>query len=120
MYARITRGRSDPLLALFDFPDPSLHAEKRVTTNVPSQRLFFLNSEVVALQAEALAERLQASSTTDSARVDYAYRLLFSREPAVRERRLALDFLAAARTPAEGWQQYAQTLLSADEFYYVD
>ncbi len=120
LYAHITRGKSDPLLSLFDFPDPSLHSEKRVTTNVPSQRLFFLNSEIVGVQAEALAKRLQDSATTDAGRVEFAYRLLFSREPTASEREAGLEFLSGAGNPADGWRQYAQTLLSVDEFYYVN
>jgi hypothetical protein len=91
-----------------------------VTTNIPSQRLFFLNGEMVALQAEALAKRLQDSATTDAGRMDFAYRLLFSRLPTAHEREIALDFLSGAAAPAAGWKQYAQTLLSTDEFYYVN
>jgi hypothetical protein len=47
-----------------------------------------------------------------------AYRLLLHRDPAPREQALGLDFLRQAG--ANGWAQYAQVLLSSNEFAYVD
>ena len=44
VYGFISRRRLDPMLALFDFPNPNSTSEQRVVTNVPLQRLFLLNS----------------------------------------------------------------------------
>ena len=93
LYARISRGRSDPLLALFDFPDPALHSEKRVTTNVPSQRLFFLNSDLVMNEASRLSGGLNNGAGTDEARVVDAYHRIFARAPEKAEMALALQFV---------------------------
>ena len=41
---------------LFDFPAPTISAEQRFTTNVPLQRLFFMNSDFMQQQAELLAQ----------------------------------------------------------------
>ena len=52
----------DDFLQLFDFPSPSQSAEKRFSTNVPLQRLFFMNSDFMQQHAERLAERVIAAS----------------------------------------------------------
>src|SRR5688572_7599816 len=43
VYGEVSRFRPERLLTLFDFPDPSFHAERRIPTNTSVQRLFFLN-----------------------------------------------------------------------------
>src|SRR5580700_11305750 len=48
-----------------------------LTTNVPLQGLFFLNSELVTNQAELTAKRIAAGGGDDAARIQKAYRLLF-------------------------------------------
>ena len=55
VYGKVSRYKLDEYLALFDFPSPKISAEKRFATNVPAQRLFFMNSDFVQQQAELLA-----------------------------------------------------------------
>ena len=62
----------------------------------------------------ALAGRL-SKETSAEARVRRGYQLLFAREPTPAEVRLATEFLAAST-----WEQYAQVLLTSNEFLYVD
>ena len=122
LYGEVSRFRTERLLTLFDFPDPSIHAEKRVTTNTSVQRLFFLNSDFIQEQAEALVGRVRgaASPRTDSeGHVRALYSLLFGRAPDGRELASALRFLTE-RPGAETLQEYAQTLLSSNEFIFVD
>jgi len=118
IYARVGRFRQEPTLALFDFPSASITNEQRVVTNVPLQRLFFLNSEFVMAQADALAGRLAGAGPDPEARVREAYRLLFGRAPAAEELRLGKAF--AAEAGPEAWSQYAQVLFSSNEFSYLD
>jgi len=170
IYGRASRSPYS-LLTLFDYPDPNITSEQREVTNVPLQGLFFMNSDLIQRQAEALLSRLgrEGSGETDStARIQRAYKFLFQREPSQMELQRGLDFLkkadglfktaAAAEPPKEPssnpgqtassarrrrspvvrdddgegapapafpagkmtpWQQYAQALLSAGEFYYV-
>src|SRR5258708_26496761 len=58
IYAAVSRAKPDAFLRLFDFPDPNETSEQRITTNVPVQQLFFLNSDFVRSQAESLAKRI--------------------------------------------------------------
>ena len=110
VYGFVSRRRLDPVLALFDFPNPVVTSEQRLPTLVPLQKLFFMNSDFVMEQAKLLAEKLEGSSGEDNARITNAYRLVFQREPTAVERKLALDFLHAS---PNAWPQYTQVLLSS-------
>jgi hypothetical protein len=79
---------------LFDFPAPTISAEQRFSTNVPLQRLFFMNSDFMQQQAERLAERV-ADEADDPARISRVYRLLFGRPPSAEETATGLAFLKA-------------------------
>ncbi|MCI0419988.1 MAG: DUF1553 domain-containing protein, partial [Acidobacteria bacterium] len=117
IYGKVSRVKIHELLGLFDFPDPSNSSERRNVTNVPLQRLFFMNSEFMARQAEALASRLLSEPGDDAARIKKAYPLLYGREATEIEVQLGLDFLRAR--PA-AWPQYAQALLSINELIFVN
>ena len=79
VYGFVSRRKLDPLLALFDFPNPNSTSEQRIETNVPLQRLFLMNSSFVEQQAAALAKRLTG---TDAEKLRQAYRILYGRAPA--------------------------------------
>jgi hypothetical protein len=113
VYGFVSRRKLDGMLALFDFPSPNNTSEQRLSTSVPLQKLFFMNSGLVADQAKALAARLNGD---DRARLDQAYRILFSRAPSKQEIDLGLQFVHQEKDP---WPQYAQVLLSANEFSFV-
>ena len=67
LYGSVSRFELDEFLQTFDFPNPSLSAERRYTTNVPQQSLFFMNSPFVHRQAERLVKRLAKESGGDEA-----------------------------------------------------
>ena len=169
IYGRVTRSPYG-LLTLFDYPDPNITSEQREVTNVPLQGLFFMNSDLIQREAEALLARLGPEGPTEEesvGRIQRAYRFLFQREASQAEVQRGLEFLkkadavsgvrreihnsvqppqasSAESTPAATlplppmktpeaaggsalpagrmtpWQQYAQALLSAGEFYYVN
>ena len=167
VYGRASRSPSS-LLTLFDYPDPNITSDQREVTNVPLQGLFFMNSDLIQREADALLSRL-GPEEDPAGRIERAYRLLFQRRPSQAEVQRGLEFLkkaealfqsapaetaspqasqptqeaqrrprarAAAVTSGEEsqaaaipalpagrmtpWQQYAQALLSAGEFYYVN
>ena len=118
VYVKVGRFKLDETLALFDVPSPSVSNSQRGVTNVPLQRLFFLNSEFVLNQSDALVKRLRATNADEPAMIRSAYHLLFARQPSSSEAQMARDFLASAGKDA--WTLYAQALLSSNEFVYVD
>ncbi len=128
LYAAVSRHELNPMLRLFDFPDPNLTSERRVLTTVPMQQLFVLNSEFMIGQARALAATLAAEKAADDAvRITSAYRRIFGRTPTPDEQHWAAEFLAAAATETgksdvklSPWEQYVQALLSTNEFTFVD
>jgi hypothetical protein len=80
------------------------------------QRLYFMNNEFVAHQAEAFAGRLAEAASDDGARIREAYRLALGRPPTDQEIQMGKDFL---RAPGSSWPQYAQVLLTSAEFVSV-
>ncbi len=93
VYGKISRYKLDEYLQLFDFPSPNLSAEKRFTTTVPLQRLFFMNSDFMQQQGELLAQRV-AGEATATARIQKAYRLIFGRAATDAEVRAGLQYLS--------------------------
>ena len=118
LYGAVSRHNLDPVLRLFDFPDPNLTSDRRPVTSVPLQQLFVLNSDFMARQAKAFAARVRDAEPTDSARIRHAFLLAYGRPPTDREIQLGEDFLAGGS--ADAWEKFAQVLLSANEFAFVD
>jgi len=116
VYGLVSRRKLDGMLALFDFPNPNNTSEQRMATNVPLQRLFFMNGDLVAQESASLAKRLSAEAG-DRARIRQAYRLVFEREPSGEEMTLGLTFLQESH---EAWPRYAQVLLSSNELSFVE
>ncbi|MCA9048001.1 MAG: PSD1 domain-containing protein [Planctomycetaceae bacterium] len=131
VYAEVSRFDLNPLLARFDFPDPNAHAERRTETNTPLQKLFLLNSSFMLKQSQAFTNRVleQTTSITESDSTDSpdvvehhirtAFRLALQRQPHPEELAAAVRYIPKD-TPEEGLQQVAQTLLAANEFWWLD
>jgi len=124
VYGAISRHDLDGLLRLFDFPDANVTSAARTQTTVPQQQLFVLNSDFFIKQAKALAARVQKEAGDDQqAQIQRAYQLLYCRNADSSELALAKSFLAQEKQPGDRltkWEQYAQALLGANEFLYID
>jgi hypothetical protein len=140
MYASVSRNgdkfASDAFLRLFDFPAPRATSEGRTSSIVPQQSLFLMNSPFMTERAKALVGRLAREAKDDGARIELAYRLLYSRSPTADEMKLGREFVAGGnvRATAEGasgtasletagptpWELYAQVLLSATELMHLE
>lgn len=128
LYGAVSRHNLDGFLRLFDFPDPNITSERRTVTTVPLQQLFVLNSDFMVRQAKALAARVQVDTSSDDLpRIRHAYRLIFGRNVTEDEIQFGVEFLnaqdgeeTATKSTLSRWEQYAQVLLSANEFTYVD
>jgi mono/diheme cytochrome c family protein len=123
LYGSVSRHELNSLLRLFDFPDPNLTSGGRTATTVPLQQLFVLNSDFMVVNGKALAARLSAAASDDLGRIRQAFLLLYGRPARDNEIQLGLSFLAAQASRSgrlTPWEQYAQVLLSTNEFLYVD
>jgi mono/diheme cytochrome c family protein len=96
VYAKVSRMYPSDFQATFDLPTATISAEKRFITNVPQQRLFFLNNAFVQKQAEQLAERVKPAGDTD-AQVRKAFEIVYQRMPTPEELTASMEFV---KTPA--------------------
>jgi mono/diheme cytochrome c family protein len=71
LYGEVSRFQVNRYLQTFDFPNPSLTAERRFATNVPLQSLYFMNSDFVHRQAQTFVRRLVALTTVVDATSDH-------------------------------------------------
>jgi hypothetical protein len=92
VYGRVSRYKLDEYLQLFDFPTPSISAEKRFTTTVPLQRLFLMNSDFMQAESEELAKRV-AGQPDNRSRIRKAYQLIYGRDPSEEEIKLGIAYL---------------------------
>jgi hypothetical protein len=106
VYGKVSRYKLDDYLQLFDFPSPNLSAEKRFTTTVPLQRLFFMNSDFMQQQAELLARRI-VQEPDNTARIQQAYRLIFGRAADDAEVKAGLAFMTTE--PLKDYEEQRNT-----------
>ena len=92
VYGKVSRYRMDQYLQLFDFPAPTISAEQRYATNVPLQRLFFMNSDFMQQQGELVARRVE-SEPDNRARIIKGYRVIFGRLPSDAEVAAGLKYI---------------------------
>lgn len=128
LYGAVSRNgdrySTDAFLRLFDFPLPRATNEGRKTSVVPQQSLFLMNSPFMAARARSLAARLLREASDDPTRIERAYLLLYGRTPTAEEQQLGQEFVASMPvSPGDQklspWEQYAQVLLSANEFMHI-
>lgn len=121
VYSTVSRFQLDPILSLFDFPDPNTHAERRSLTTTPLQKLFFLNSPFMIQRANRLAQRaIELTNTELPERIAILYEAALARRPDAEELRLATLYLQAGNETPYQWEQFAQVLLSTNELLVVD
>jgi hypothetical protein len=126
VYGFIDRQNLPGLFRTFDFASPDTTSPQRYNTTVPQQALFLMNSPFVLEQARAFAARPDvASLTDDEARIQQMHWLAYGRPADADDVAVGKKFLAAvsAETHKGGlgaWEQYAQVLLLANEFAFVD
>jgi hypothetical protein len=125
VYGFVDRQNLPGLFRTFDFASPDATTPQRYTTTVPQQALFLMNSPFVVEQAKHFADRADVTARAkDEERIDRMHRIAYGRPAEAEEIALGLKFLAAVRDDAgkrlSAWEQYAQVLLLANEFAFVD
>lgn len=121
VYGRISRKELNALMMQFDYPDANVHAADRASTTTPMQKLWMMNNPFVLERAGQLAERLNAPGRSIEENIRHAYEALYGRPAGEEEVRLGQAFLAEVDDSGlSRWAQYAQILMAANEFLYVD
>jgi len=131
IYFTVKRSELIPAMQAFDAPEPLASQGYRQTTTVAPQALWLMNNPHVRSWAAAFAGRLAASPDKPWAEiVARAYSLALNRAPTKPETADAVDFITnqIARYRSEGkpdarelaLTDFAQVVLSLNEFIYVD
>lgn len=136
VYLPVIRDQIPESLSLFDFPDASLVAGQRDSTNVPSQSLFLMNNPQSIAAADAFAKRLGAMQVKDPQdRFVKAYELAYGRLPTSEEGQAVRSFFMRftdqylkgksspdARKAAQGvaLSAFCQSLFGSAEFRYLN
>jgi hypothetical protein len=140
IYLLVRRSMPVNFLNAFDTPVMETNCTRRTVSTTAVQSLALMNSSFVSSQALHFAHRVLTerppeggeAQPVDADTVSLAYRLAFSRPPTPSERGLALDFLRgqleryrkSGNKPKElmesAYADLCQSLLSANEFAYVD
>ncbi len=99
IYLRVMRNDLDPLLAVFDAPEPHTARGNRDATNVPAQSLTLLNDPFVVRLAGEWARRATpaASETQEEEVIAGMFRQALGREARAMEVQGAVDYLKESR-----------------------
>ena len=138
MYTFFKRSAPYPMLTTFDSPVFNTTCTFRQRSNTPLQSLTMANDEAVVEFARALGERIYKEQSNDPDRIDYAFRLCFSRPADETETKRMVRYVdqqrkGFAKTPDEArefagetsvkpvteaaaWTSVARVLLNLDEF----
>jgi hypothetical protein len=124
IYQMTIRSDRSSFGPLFDAADSTAMVDRRVVSTVAPQALFLMNHPFVLEQARALGGRLQKEAPNDEDRIKRAYELLYARPPTADELTIGRELIEAmTRTEnslERAWTAYAQVLLCANEFLYID
>ena len=129
VYLPVVRNHPYDVFQLFDAPDPAVPTGDRVTTTVPTQALFFLNSDLAARAADALAGRvLGRADLDDPGRVRLLFALAYGRPPTAAEvarvtagvAGLEAEFAADGGRRRKAWAAACQAVLAGNEFIHLN
>ena len=119
LYLMTIRSDRSSFGPLFDAADSTAMVDKRVVSTVAPQALFLLNNPFVLDQAKAFADRVRREEGTTATRIDRAYRLACGRPATAEEVEVGRGIVGTGDDP-RGWAFYAQAILCANEFIFVD
>ncbi|MHC4995678.1 MAG: DUF1549 and DUF1553 domain-containing protein [Planctomycetota bacterium] len=117
VYGKIDRQDLPNMLRAFDFANPDASSPHRPHTTVPQQALYMLNAPFVAEQAKHLAEAIVTKGREPEENIRNLFRKAYSRDPNPHEAQLGLRFV---QNSDNAWPLYAQALLLANEFVFID
>ena len=111
------RTFQEPLMSVFDCPDPSVQTPRRGQSTTALQALSLMNNPFVFDQSRALADRvvrLAGKQASAEQQVQTAYRLAYARDPVPVETAGAIDFVKQTDLFS-----LCRVLLNSNEFLYV-
>ena len=107
IYAYRVRGQADPLMEVFNQPNPNDSCDQRDASAVSPQALTMMNSDYLTNRSIAFALQLEHDAGDLGGRIDRAYQLAHNRLPEPDVRQMLSDYVEAmearhrARAPQE-------------------
>jgi hypothetical protein len=131
VYLMQQRLKRHPFLGLFDGADTNVSTARRELTTVPTQALFLMNNQFVHERAASFGKQIIASSNDRKQRIELAFKQAIGRSCSADELKQTQSFLdtyqaalptkiSQAEKEATGWSAFLRTLLTRNEFLFVD
>ncbi|MGD9721923.1 MAG: PSD1 and planctomycete cytochrome C domain-containing protein [Pirellulales bacterium] len=121
LYGHLDRLNLPGLYRTFDFPNPDATSPERSQTTIPQQALFLLNHPLVQACAKHMLGRPEVAGAADAdQKITRLYRLAYGRAPQAEELEWGRAFVGESATRPAVWEEFAQGLLVANEFVFVD
>jgi hypothetical protein len=120
MYLIYKRNLQLPFMGVFDAPDMQLSCPRREQSTHAPQALELLNGQLSNEQATFLAQRLEESRPSNDARIDLVWRLATGRPPTLKEKQLALGYLAEKPGDPVRLKELALDIYNLNAFLYVN
>ncbi len=131
VYLHVRRTQPVALLKSFDAPVMEVNCGKRESSTVATQSLMLMNSNFVLQSSQAFAQRISSDESKPvNEQLAYGWQLAYGRTPTPEERVMAESYLSEQRELLESRQHespnkqaltnFAQALLSSNEFLYVE
>jgi len=132
VYLMVQRLHPHPYLSLFNGPDAGQSTAARDKSAVPLQSLFMLNSKFVHAQAAGLAAQLIKNTQDPQQRIKLAFEQVYARpatDPEIKSllrfadminNQLSAEKVAANKRELETWSSICRSLLTSNEFIYVN
>ncbi len=117
IYSESSRLKLNPLLLLFDYPDPNTHSARRAQTTTATQKLFLMNSPFMVQHAAALTEQVRGRSGCVREAIESTYMKLLSRQPVAEEIEAATDFLSLS---GDNLGEYVHAVMMSNEALFLD
>jgi hypothetical protein len=120
LYMIYKRNLQLPFMGVFDAPDMQLSCSRREQSTHAPQALELLNGQLSNDMAQVFAARLTEFSSTTPGRIDLAWRLATGRLPTLKEKQLALKYLAEKPDDTLRLKELALDVFNLNAFLYVN
>jgi Protein of unknown function (DUF1549)/Protein of unknown function (DUF1553)/Planctomycete cytochrome C len=122
IYVQVRRTMPLGVLEPFDNPIMFPNCGQRACSTVAPQSLLLMNNEFVAVNAEAFAEQIQRSQSTEDlqSQVRYAWLCAFGCQPSREDIERGVAFLESGKASDKRLMQFCHALLCSNPFLYVE
>ena len=120
MYMIYKRNLVLPFMGVFDAPDMQQSCSRREQSTHAPQALELLNGKLSNSLAQDFANRIAETRKTDAERIDLAWRLATGHGPSVKEKQLALKYLAEKPGDPLRLKELALDVFNLNSFLYVN